>query len=30
LEIITKNNGVPDSDFIEENGNIVKRFWIEV
>ncbi|WP_316245036.1 GNAT family N-acetyltransferase [Gracilibacillus massiliensis] len=26
---ILKNNGVEDKDFIEENGNVVKRFWIE-
>ncbi|MEK3886504.1 GNAT family N-acetyltransferase [Bacillus sp. FSL K6-3431] len=29
FKVITKNGGNPDSDFIEENGNIVKRFWIE-
>jgi predicted acetyltransferase/broad specificity phosphatase PhoE len=26
---IIKNGGIPDSDFIEEDGNIIKRFWIE-
>ena len=25
---IVKNGGVPDKDFIEEDGNVVKRFWI--
>ena len=27
---IVKNGGVEDIDFIEEDGNIVKRFWIEL
>lgn len=27
---ILNNGGVPDTDFIEEDGNIVKRFWIEL
>ncbi|MFC3345398.1 GNAT family N-acetyltransferase [Paenibacillus abyssi] len=26
---ILKNGGVPDSDYIEEDGNIINRFWIE-
>lgn len=26
---IINNGGVPDFDFIEEDGNIIKRFWIE-
>ncbi len=30
LKTIIKNGGVADLDFIEEDGNIVKRFWIEV
>lgn len=30
LKTIIKNGGVPDTDFIEEDGNIVKRFWIEL
>ncbi len=25
---ILKNGGVPDIDYIEEDGNIIKRFWI--
>lgn len=25
---IVKNGGVPDSDFVEEDGNVVKRYWI--
>jgi predicted acetyltransferase len=25
---ILKNGGVPDTNFIEEDGNVVKRFWI--
>ncbi|GAE32704.1 GNAT family N-acetyltransferase [Halalkalibacter hemicellulosilyticus] len=28
--VITKNGGIPDSDFTEEDGNIVNRFWIEL
>lgn len=24
------NGGIPDSDFIEEDGTIIKRFWIEL
>jgi len=27
---IMTNSGVRDMDFIEEDGNIVKRFWIEL
>lgn len=27
---IVNNGGVRDTDFIEENGNVVLRFWIEV
>ncbi|RHW43303.1 GNAT family N-acetyltransferase [Neobacillus notoginsengisoli] len=27
---ILNNGGIPDSDFIEENGNIIKRFWIDL
>lgn len=26
---ILKNGGIPDSDFIEDDGNVIKRFWIE-
>jgi predicted acetyltransferase len=26
---ILNNGGVEDTDFIEENGNVVKRYWIE-
>ena len=29
LKTIIKNNGFPDTDFIEGDGNIIKRFWIE-
>lgn len=25
---IVKNGGVPDSDYVEEDGNVVNRFWI--
>ncbi|WP_239616820.1 GNAT family N-acetyltransferase [Cohnella mopanensis] len=25
---IINNRGIPDSNFIEENGNIIKRYWI--
>lgn len=27
---IMKNGGIQDHDYIEEDGNIVNRFWIEV
>jgi predicted acetyltransferase len=27
---IINNGGIPDTDFIEPNGNIVKRYWIEL
>ncbi|MHC0039124.1 GNAT family N-acetyltransferase [Pseudoneobacillus sp. C159] len=30
LKTILNNGGVPDEDFIEEDGNVVKRFWIEL
>lgn len=26
--VIIKNGGSPDSDFVEEDGNVIKRFWI--
>lgn len=26
---ILKNGGVPDESFIEEDGNVIKRFWIQ-
>jgi predicted acetyltransferase len=25
---ILRNGGVPDTDFIEEDGNVIKRYWI--
>ncbi|UOR11022.1 GNAT family N-acetyltransferase [Halobacillus amylolyticus] len=27
---IRKNGGVQDDDFVEKDGNVMKRFWIEV
>jgi predicted acetyltransferase len=30
LKTILKNGGVSDTDFIEEDGNVIKRFWIEL
>lgn len=27
---ILTNGGIPDKDFIEEDGSIINRFWIEV
>ncbi|MFC5464160.1 GNAT family N-acetyltransferase [Lederbergia graminis] len=27
---ILNNGGVPDTIFIEEDGNVIKRFWIEL
>jgi len=27
---ILKNGGVSDNDYIEENGNIINRFWIKL
>ncbi|KXH81988.1 GNAT family N-acetyltransferase [Sporosarcina sp. HYO08] len=29
-KVIRKNGGVEDEDFIEDNGNVVKRFWVEL
>lgn len=29
-KVILKNGGVQDKDFIEEDGNVVKRFWIHI
>lgn len=26
---IQKNGGIPDTDFVEEDGNVIKRYWIE-
>nr|WP_307197765.1 hypothetical protein [Neobacillus niacini] len=28
--LIINNGGILDSDFIEEDGKIIKRFWIEI
>lgn len=30
FKTIINNGGIPDSDFVEEDGNIIKRFWIEI
>lgn len=30
LRTILNNGGVQDTDFIEEDGNVIKRFWIEI
>jgi predicted acetyltransferase len=27
---IINNGGIPGSDFIEDDGNVIKRFWIEI
>ena len=27
-KIIIKNGGIPDEDFIEDDGNVIKRYWI--
>jgi len=27
---IIRNEGIADNDFIEENGNVVKRYWINL
>lgn len=27
---ILKNGGIPDFSFTEEDGNVIKRFWIEI
>lgn len=29
LKVILKNSGVEDENFVEDSGNVVKRFWIE-
>ncbi|MGO4369760.1 GNAT family N-acetyltransferase, partial [Paenibacillus sp. MCAF20] len=26
---ILKNGGIPDRDFVEEDGNVIRRFWID-
>lgn len=30
MKTILKNGGVPDTDFIEADGNVVKRYWIRL
>lgn len=30
LRTIINNGGIQDTDFIEEDGNVIKRFWIEI
>ncbi len=30
FKTIINNGGIPDSDFIEADGNIIKRFWIDL
>ncbi len=27
---IIRNGGTPDTDYVEEDGNLVNRFWIEL
>ena len=27
---IIANNGVPENEIVEDNGNIVQRYWIEM
>ncbi|MFC5471257.1 GNAT family N-acetyltransferase [Cohnella suwonensis] len=27
---IKNNGGVPDMNYIEENGNVIKRYWIDI
>ncbi|MWV42815.1 GNAT family N-acetyltransferase [Paenibacillus sp. HJL G12] len=27
---IINNGGVPDQDYVEENGNVIKRYWIDI
>ncbi|MCT2534204.1 GNAT family N-acetyltransferase [Aquibacillus koreensis] len=27
---IVKNGGIEDEDYVEENGNVIKRFWIDL
>ncbi|WP_018933673.1 GNAT family N-acetyltransferase [Gracilibacillus lacisalsi] len=29
LKAILKNGGIEDADYMEDDGNVVKRFWIE-
>jgi len=26
---IVKNGGIPDSDYVEEDGNVIKRYWLK-
>ncbi|GIP32783.1 GNAT family N-acetyltransferase [Paenibacillus sp. J2TS4] len=28
-KVILKNGGIPDEDYIEEDGSVINRFWIE-
>lgn len=28
--VIVKNGGLPDTSFVKEDGNVVKRFWIQL
>ncbi|WP_208589975.1 GNAT family N-acetyltransferase [Gracilibacillus suaedae] len=30
LKAILKNGGIEDGDYVEDDGNVVKRFWIEL
>jgi predicted acetyltransferase len=30
VRTIIKNGGIPDTDFIEDDGSVMKRFWIEI
>ncbi|RDY70074.1 GNAT family acetyltransferase [Halobacillus trueperi] len=30
MKTILNNGGIEDEDFIEEDGNVVKRYWIEL
>jgi predicted acetyltransferase len=27
---ILNNGGIPDTSYVEEDGNVVKRFWIQL
>ncbi len=29
-QTILNNGGIPDSDFIEKDGNIIKGYWMEL
>lgn len=29
-KVILRNGGIQDADYVESNGNVVERFWIDI